>query len=615
MRHHVVAALLLFLALLPMFGFASLPTSIPITETTQEVAQDSTAILLKQIKKLAKAKNYLDAIALCEKLELLSQQNKDTAQLANTYFRLGFYYNALEDLPTSFDYYGRSYGLYLQLQDSVSAASRLTAMAYIQKSLGDYSGCKVTALEALELLGKNAGAKKLADIYHTISVALKEEGNNGESKIWNDKIMELLKTNPKSFSRSIQLTYHNTRALILAKLQRYPESIDLLAQLLQDSVLSTKPDSHARIMDNFGWVSWQGNHNVREAETQMLRALEMRKTLETPSGLIASCIHLTQFYQSANPEKALKYATMALENAEKIENPVAILEALDLAIPLKTRLGLAVDHEAERYILVNTQLKEAQQKVRNLYTATKYNNSQLTQQNLLLKAKTAQREKQRAYWIFSFVLLLCVSGFLVYHKDQQRRRERAEAVIRTEAQISKKVHDELANDVYGVMNYVDTGMESEMDAKDRLLGYLNDIYQRARDISTANAAVDVSDFPKALRNLFAQHNPKGVQILTNPMASVDWTSISNTKKTALYKSLQELLINTKKHANANLISIVFKKEGKRLLIVYSDDGVGFDPQKKNFGGLHNVGTRMKESGGKFSFESIEGKGFTAKMLI
>ena len=57
------------------------------------------------------------------------------------------------------------------------------------------------------------------------------------------------------------------------------------------------------------------------------------------------------------------------------------------------------------------------------------------------------------------------------------------------AKISKKVHDEVANDVYHVM----TKLETNASVKEDVLEYLEGIYNRTRDISKENSTIDVDE--------------------------------------------------------------------------------------------------------------------------
>ena len=46
--------------------------------------------------------------------------------------------------------------------------------------------------------------------------------------------------------------------------------------------------------------------------------------------------------------------------------------------------------------------------------------------------------------------------FLYYYLKNRNKKEKAEAVYQSETRISKKLHDELANDVYQTMAFVET---------------------------------------------------------------------------------------------------------------------------------------------------------------
>lgn len=234
------------------------------------------------------------------------------------------------------------------------------------------------------------------------------------------------------------------------------------------------------------------------------------------------------------------------------------------------------------------------------------------------QAAELQNERDKTYktiFISAFILAIVGGIFVVYRKNQQRKRELVQTTQKTEARISKRVHDDLANDVSGVMTFVENKLNIPVKMKERLLYFLNDIYVRARDISVANAGVNVSDFPSALKSLIAQYHPKGVNIVTSPYSNISWDKIPEHKKIQLYKCLQELLVNTKKHSKATMISIAFNGKGRKNTIVYSDNGIGFDTDKILLGGMKNVETRMSEIGGSFSFESNKGKGFKGNLLF
>ena len=91
----------------------------------------------------------------------------------------------------------------------------------------------------------------------------------------------------------------------------------------------------------------------------------------------------------------------------------------------------------------------------------------------------------------------------------------------------------------------------------------------------------------------------------------------------LYRVICELINNTIKHAKAKKIDLSLTKEGEFLLIVYKDDGKGFDVQKAmeqpsgSGMGFSNIYSRINSLKGEMNIESENKKGtlVTIKVLM
>ncbi|MEM6719755.1 MAG: histidine kinase [Bacteroidota bacterium] len=84
-------------------------------------------------------------------------------------------------------------------------------------------------------------------------------------------------------------------------------------------------------------------------------------------------------------------------------------------------------------------------------------------------------------------------------------------------------------------------------------------------------------------------------------------TIAKTHELNMYRILQELVNNTLKHANASEISILFTNELSDFVIVYQDNGVGFDEailQQKKGIGLKNIESRLSVLSGSFRYEKV-----------
>ena len=84
----------------------------------------------------------------------------------------------------------------------------------------------------------------------------------------------------------------------------------------------------------------------------------------------------------------------------------------------------------------------------------------------------------------------------------------------------------------------------------------------------------------------------------------------------IYRIIQELLINSIKHANANEILIQMIQKDDELIVMVEDDGTGYDVDAVEKGmGTGNIASRVKYIKGELSIDSEIGKGTTTMITI
>ena len=363
---------------------------------------------------------------------------------------------------------------------------------------------------------------------------------------------------------------------------------------------------------------WLENKINPESEPLQLEALRIRQELNTVPGLISSTIHLAEYYFETNKPLALDYAQKALANSKKTNNSVAILEALDLLLPLKKSLGQDVSEEAIFYSNVQNTLEKTKQAVRAIYAATKYDNDALEKKNLMLLAQVAIKEKQNILAISATIISLILIVFVVLYKNQQKKKEQLEMAYKTELRFSKKLHDELGNDIFYLMTQVQKeGQDIANPQKVIILEGLDSIYQRIRDISKEFTAIDTGDnFGKEFFSLLNSYSSTKTKLITKELPSNFWDNVSAEAKIEVYRVLQELLVNMKKHSNASLVAITCSKSSKQVVIKYVDNGVGFSLKGNYLGnGLKNVENRIKGIKGSIIFDSKPNEGVTATITF
>lgn len=207
--------------------------------------------------------------------------------------------------------------------------------------------------------------------------------------------------------------------------------------------------------------------------------------------------------------------------------------------------------------------------------------------------------------------------FLYYYLKAVNKKEKIQTTYETETRIAKKLHDELANDVYQTMAFSETQDLSSNQNKELLLTNLDTIYSRTRNILKENSSIDTgSQFVFGLKEMMSGFNTEAVTILINGMDSINWIPLENNKKIIVYRVLQELLVNMKKHSQSSLVAISFKKNENKLQIDYSDNGLGAAFDKINSkNGLENVENRILAIKGTITFDTKPGKGFKTSFTI
>ena len=94
------------------------------------------------------------------------------------------------------------------------------------------------------------------------------------------------------------------------------------------------------------------------------------------------------------------------------------------------------------------------------------------------------------------------------------------------------------------------------------------------------------------------------------------TSLDPFREALLFRSVRELLTNVAKHARAQRVSIVLKKEDGQFVLQVADDGIGFEVSNlteiAGFG-LFSIAERVSNQGGKVEVTSIPGQG--TKVII
>jgi glucose-6-phosphate-specific signal transduction histidine kinase len=167
------------------------------------------------------------------------------------------------------------------------------------------------------------------------------------------------------------------------------------------------------------------------------------------------------------------------------------------------------------------------------------------------------------------------------------------------------------------MSFAETQQLDDIKNKETLLHNLDTIYKRTRNISKENNTIDTGpNYENHLKEMMVNFSSADVNVLLSGIDSIPFPILENNKKIILYRILQEMLVNMKKHSQCSIVLISFLKKDGKIQINYSDNGSGIATDKivlRN--GLLNVENRIAAINGKLTFDTVSGKGFKASFTF
>ena len=542
-----------------------------------------------------------------------AKEVQDVSYEAKANTNLGSIYKSRGSLERSFYHYNESFNNYRFLKDSSRTAGKLLEMANIQNIIGDFSGSLETAIEGRKYAETQNNSRTKLALYQTITTAYRELDRFEDAMEYSDRVLLLIQDSiqSKNLSKTVISICKNTRGNLLADQQKYSEAIAVYQDILADTGLSLRERNRSK--DNLGYTLWLQDKSNSDAKIILEETMNSRLKQKDYVGLIASNIHLVQYYSNSDDKLALKHAQDALSYAKKMNSLYAQKEALGYIIEIKDDPF----NESKEYKRISSQLDKLQQDTRDIYVGSRFLNDELKEENFRLEITNANQRSNIILSISILIFIVLASIALVLFQRSKHKRDKIEAIIdqthKTEVQISQKVHDELANDMADTLQFIQQHSKIATTTKDLLAPKLDSLYERTRDIATEISSFDLAEFTSSLRSLIIQYHMPGVQVITNIGLETVMNELPNHKKTNVYRCIQELLINTKKHSEASELRVIFRNKKNLFIIEYSDNGKGCNLDTISKRGLKNVESRIRDIGGTLTFKSSIGEGFQATL--
>lgn len=575
-----------------------------------------------------------------KKLFQLSKLQKDTLHMAQSLCYIGDYYENYTQLDSAFTYYSKSEKLYRCLEENNGIGKVMLYKSGILYDAGIYTESEVQTSNALKYLVKTNNSRLLYEAYNLMGLNLKELGNYNKSFDYftlAQKQLDVLEENKYSAEKLIKsrASISNNLGNLFERKKKYAEAIVFYNKgLASPKIKEQHPRLYAMLIDNLAFAKMKSGEK-ENCEKLFLKALKIRDSLDISSGIVTGTIHLGEFYtHTGDTSKGLSYLVKGYEKAKEIESTYDVKNALKL---LSQNDKKNSDYYAKLYIKVTDSLQTIERNTRNKFARIAFETDQVAERNeSLLKKYTT------TVLFFSLALLVLGTTLIIfklksknkelqYHKKQQESNEKIyqlileqqnqSLTIRNEERnrIAMELHDGIVNRIFATRFSLMQLEVNNHEKKEVLVNELRTAETEIRKVShdlQQNFSFEDDSFQSSLHALVSsQANAFQTEFACSIDPYINWSEISSLHKVHLYRITQEALQNVNKYSQASKCFVFLLKKGKQISLQITDNGVGFEMDKRKAGiGLKNIKQRVDSSKGTFSIIS-DTHGVTLEILF
>lgn len=333
------------------------------------------------------------------------------------------------------------------------------------------------------------------------------------------------------------------------------------------------------------------------------------------------------FFFKKDYKEALEHINIAEKLYLETGNREAILNAYRAKAECLIMLG---DTSARSYVLQWFHFKDSilqAEKAANIAKyETLYETEKKDNENKLLQEKNEQHKLMLLAVVIVFLLFVVVALWL-FNRNRLKKKQNELLMLQTLQKDKERIARDLHDNVGGQLSYIiysldginDEDKEKRSEVTESINQSVKSVISSLRDtiwaISDANIKVqDFSDKLKVFaRDIFKHSNTK-IHFIENIKTQRELNALLGLN---LYRICQEILNNAFKYANASEVKFDIQCEEEKLLIMISDNGIGFDASQKNKEqyGLQNIKKRATEFGVALSLETEINKGTKYVLLV
>ncbi len=607
-----ILVILLAISLFPFCGSVCQPALISDTGLINRL-NSSSFNLIKEAPDSAK-QLAVQAIRLSEPLNYLQG-------LGDGYIRLGIIEKDLGNYPGSIALYKKSLSYRIKIGDKDLIAGVYNNIGMVFSKMAEYDSASFYLLKALSMA--EALQLKSAQAMYSMNLGIAYKGNEDYELAlkYNQQAADLYKS--ENDSAGILKCIINEGTIMHAS-DNFTKAATLYrSAILLADVLGNEREKYLAVSDLA--TIFMNLHIHDSAAYYMRQALDYHRENENDPAVAIDLSNLgILFWEMNQPDSAKEYLLESLQLSQAIgdihlakNNVKELSDIFSATGDFRKALEYQQQFIAYTDSIYSISKAEAIADMQTKYeTEKKENEIVVLNKDKEIQNQQLQRKTLVQVFLIGGIGALAIIFLLFFNRFKLNKKiESQEALLNERKRISSELHDDLGAQLSTARMFLSKLRNEDNNNQNHVIidNSLNLIDGSISDLRRIMDDLQVSTLQD--RGIIAATEELVNKI--NQLQQINFVlthhglekRMSYKTEHQLFRIAQELINNTLKYANAKNVSIDFMVRDDKVILLFEDDGKGFDPVRTKRGyGLSNIESRAGSMGGEADFDSQPGRG-------
>lgn len=596
----------------------------------------------KEFDEIYKLNYQNPALARKKSIEILEKiGEKDIPSKIKSLKYIGSSYTFESNYTEAIKYYNEALEFANEINDHFEIGNLNNNLGTIYNELGNYNSAYLYFLKALDEYDLAGEKEKKTGTLTNIGLTFMKLGNFEKALSHFEQALE---NNPQD-TIMISTILNNTASCYHQK-KDFEKALQLLDQAITFSE-SVKNQYSRCISYQIKGTVLLDKGDLENAYKALQKSIEIAEEGDLYYQIGSSKIALSRVFLAQNkPKEALQLADEVKHIAEEKNAAVLKVDVHQLYSNIYEATGNFKEslHHFKEYFRTKEEYNNAS--IVNQIYNTEVN--QLNQLNKMQKLDLEKKElaiskKNNLLLFISTTFVLGLMGlYLAYRNHQHKQKVKLqetileltkkksnavlEAEIRERKRIGRELHDGLGYllslaglNASVLLKKKDISEEKRKEILNSLMESIDEAFDEVRAIShnLAPSLLSEQGLRGALKNISDKVNQTHQLKMSFDLFGLD-EKLDDLIENVLYRTIQEIVNNTLKHAEAQNLFIQIAKDSNQITLMAEDDGKGFDShaiQNKSSFGLSHIKSWIENLNGSIHIDSQVNRGTIISIFI